>query len=71
MADVEFGTSDISAMVAEMENEDKAGKFQSKYWSPKKEGVTKIRFLPNLKSFGEVKINSNLLNKNKINQINL
>ena len=53
MADVEFGTSDISAMVAEMENEDKAGKFQSKYWSPKKEGVTKIRFLPNLKSFGE------------------
>lgn len=34
MADVEFGTSDISAMVAEMENEDKAGKFQSKYWSP-------------------------------------
>lgn len=53
MTDVEFGTSDISTMIAEMENEDKAGRFQSKYWSPKKEGVTKIRFLPNLKSFGE------------------
>lgn len=53
MANVEFGTSDVSAMIAEMENEDKAGKFQSKYWSPKKEGVTKIRFIPNLKSFGE------------------
>lgn len=50
---VEFGTSDISAMIAEMENEDAAGKFVSKYWSPKKEGVTKIRFLPQLKSFGE------------------
>lgn len=53
MADVEFGTSDVSAMLAEMENEDAAGKFVSKYWSPKGEGITKIRFLPQLKSFGE------------------
>ena len=53
MADVEFGTSNVAAMVAAMEDEDKAGKFQSKYWSPKKEGITKIRFLPNLSSFGE------------------
>ncbi len=53
MADVEFGTSDVSAMLAEMEQEDTAGRFVSKTWSPKSEGITKIRFLPQLKSFNE------------------
>lgn len=49
---VEFGT-DMNAMLSEMEKEETAGKFVSKYWSPKTEGITKIRFLPQLQSFGE------------------
>lgn len=53
MADVEFGTSDISAMLAEMENEKSGSGFTSLYWSPKNEGITKIRFLPQLKTFEE------------------
>lgn len=66
MADVEFGTSDVSAMLAEMENEDNAGKFVSQYWSPKSEGTTKIRFLPQLNSFGE----KNFYRKHKVHYIN-
>lgn len=54
MADVEFGTSDVASMLAEMENEESSGNnFVSLTWSPKNEGITKIRFLPQLDSFGE------------------
>lgn len=53
MADVEFGNSDISAMLAEMESEKSGSNFVSLYWTPKAEGITKIRFLPQLTTFGE------------------
>lgn len=66
MADVEFGTSDVSAMLAEMDRQDNEGKFVSPYWSPKNEGTTKIRILPQLKSFGEVAF----LRKHKVHYIN-
>lgn len=66
MADVEFGTSDVSAMLAEMDRQEKEGKFQSQYWSPKKEGITKIRFLPQLSSFNETLF----FRKHKVHYIN-
>ena len=53
MADVEFGTSDVSALLAEMDNEESTGKAMSLYWTPKNEGTTAIRFLPQLKTFNE------------------
>lgn len=51
--EIEFGNDDVASMLDAMKQEDEAGKFSSKYWSPKKEGITKIRFLPKLKNFGE------------------
>lgn len=51
--EIEFGNDDVASMLDAMKQEDEAGKFSSKYWSPKKEGTTKIRFLPKLKNFGE------------------
>lgn len=53
MAEIEFGSDDRESMLAAMKQEDEAGKFVSKYWKPTKEGMTKIRFLPKLKSNGE------------------
>ena len=53
MAEIEFGTDDREEVLAAMREEDEAGSFKSKYWRPTKEGTTKIRFLPKLKSFGE------------------
>jgi hypothetical protein len=53
MAEIEFGNDDVASMLDAMKKEDAEGQFSSKYWSPKKEGVTKIRFLPKLKTFGE------------------
>lgn len=50
---VEFDTTNVNDLLAEMEKEETAGQFVSKYWSPKNEGVTKIRFIPQLKTFGE------------------
>lgn len=49
---VEFGSTDIASMLSEMDNEEKSGK-SSLFWNPKTEGVTAIRFLPQLKSFNE------------------
>ena len=51
--EIEFGNDDVTSMLDAMKKEDEAGKSSSKYWSPKKEGVTKIRFLPKLKNFNE------------------
>lgn len=51
MNNVEFGTDDVSTLLAEMENE--GTQYVSQYWNPKKEGNTKIRFLPRLQSFNE------------------
>lgn len=48
-----FGDSNVESMLNEMENEKAAGKFQSAYWSPKQEGISPIRFLPQLKVFNE------------------
>ena len=53
MAEIEFGNDDVASMLDAMRKEDEANGFKSKYWSPKKEGITKIRFLPKLKTFGE------------------
>jgi hypothetical protein len=66
MADVEFGTSDVSSLLAAMEEEDNSGSFESKTWNPKQDGTTKIRFLPQLKTFGE----KNFYRKHKIHYIN-
>lgn len=51
--EIEFGNDEVASMLDAMKQEDEAGKFSSKYWSPKKEGITKIRFLPRLNNFGE------------------
>lgn len=50
---IEFGSTNVADEIAAMEREDAKGSFTSNYWSPKKEGISKIRFLPKLKSFGE------------------
>lgn len=65
MADIEFGTMDVGALLSAMDEEDNSG-FESKYWNPKKDGTTKIRFLPQLKTFGE----RNFYRKHKIHYIN-
>lgn len=46
-------TSNLASMVDAMDQEASAGKVQSPYWSPKGEGITPIRFLPQLKTFKE------------------
>ena len=65
MASVEFATSDVSSLLASMNEEDSSG-FESKTWNPKGDGTTKIRFLPQLKTFGE----RNFYRKHKIHYIN-
>ena len=49
----DFNDEDMSSMVHEMEKEAEAGKFQSKFWSPKNEGNTQIRIISPLKEFNE------------------
>lgn len=49
----EFTNEEFNAMALEMENLKKNSTFQSMYWKPEKEGVTKIRILTPLKQFGE------------------
>ena len=48
-----FEATDMNAMLAEMENQENAGKTASLFWSPKSEGITPIRFLKPLQTFGE------------------
>ena len=46
-------STDMNAMLAEMEKQESAGKASSMFWSPKTEGITHIRFLKPLQSFKE------------------
>lgn len=46
-------TTDMNAMLAEMDREENAGKATSLFWSPRTEGITAIRFLKPLQKFNE------------------
>lgn len=46
-------TTDMKAMLAEMDREENAGKATSLFWSPRNEGITQIRFLKPLQAFNE------------------
>lgn|SRR5574344_2266025 len=48
-----FDDSEFASMTQAMQEEEAQSHFQSKFWSPKTEGLTQVRFISPLKDFGE------------------
>jgi hypothetical protein len=55
MSSTEYTDQDFAGLASEMEKDEQAGKFQSKFWSPKNEGTTPVRIISPLKEFNETK----------------
>lgn len=50
---MDFTDDDMAEMANAMEKEEQEGKFQSRFWTPKNEGVTPVRIISPLHSFNE------------------